>query len=73
MPTNTTTPKTFWTPRKTESLILWYERYSGKPNVYARVNKKVKASSPNAVYKKLGRLGMLKADWSKDYVKSRRK
>ena len=58
--------KSFWTPRNEQRLIMWYERFNGKPNVFRLVASKMKTSK-STVYHKLGRLGELDASWSKSY------
>ncbi len=62
----------FWTDARTERLVSTYQKYQGKDveNLYQKIASqfKTKAYSPsaNAVYKKIGRLGLLKsAKWVK--------
>jgi hypothetical protein len=56
----------FWTDQREQRLVKLYDQYRGskKGNVYSRLAKQLRATSTNAVYKKLGRMGVLQAPWS---------
>ena len=56
----------FWTPNREKRVVMWYRRFKDKDHTFERVASKLKTSK-DSVYKKLGRLGQLDANWSKDY------
>lgn len=56
-----------WDSKREERLIKWYNHYKNQSNVYEKVAKRLKVENSNIVYKKLGRLGLLNAPWSKSY------
>ena len=63
MATQTASRKTFWTTAREERLVLWHSRFG---NDYKRIAAKLKTTN-HAVYKKLGRMGRLNAEWAADY------
>lgn len=58
----------FWTPNREKRVVMWFYRFKDKEHTFDRVAAKLKTSK-DAVYKKLGRLGHLNAEWSKKYSK----
>ena len=67
MKEKSTTPS-FWTESREQRLIMWYNRFKDSDRCFEKVAQKLKTTK-NAVYKKIGRLGHLDADWSKNYEK----
>jgi len=64
----------FWTDKREMRLVDHYKKHKRNPRVYVRIANIMKASSPNSIYKKLGRLGMISAPWAKrESKKSRRR
>lgn len=61
-------PKTaaqkYWTKTRVERLSMWYSRYGSNRGTFAKIATHFKGKSPNSIYKKLGRMGILPADWS---------
>lgn len=61
----------FWNEKRSERLRSLYQKYDGKQveNVYQKIANQFKTKeyspSANAVYKKIGRMGLLKANWVK--------
>jgi len=56
----------FWTDSRVERLRRWYNEYKDREDVYLRVAKRLNTTK-DAVYKKLGREGMLDASWAAQY------
>lgn len=54
----------FWTEQRVARLKELYDKNRGKDKIYEVLARQIRATSPNAVYKKLGRLGVLEAAWS---------
>ena len=55
----------YWTPKRVESLQRWFLKYRGQENVYGKITKRMTGTSVSAVYKKLGRLGLISAPWAR--------
>ena len=54
----------FWTPKKEASLIKFYQSYVNSPVSYVKIAKRYHGViSANAIYKKLGRMGLVNAPW----------
>ena len=65
---------TFWTEARVKRLTNYMEQYSSHSNKYNRISKRFRSAvSPNAVYKKLGRMGLLKANWCKSIKNTRKR
>jgi len=61
--------KSVWTERKTSSLLRWYETYKDGEKTFYKISRRLKGVSPDACYKKLGRLGAINAPWANNYQK----
>ena len=58
---------TYWTQERVSRLIKWSQKYQGKKNYYEAIAKHFTGKTKNSIYKKLGRLGRVGANWAKSY------
>ena len=58
----------FWTEKKVARLTDMHQKMSSKPGAYVKIATKL-GTTRAAVYNKLGRMGLLTANWSKSHKK----
>ena len=59
----------FWTEKRTARLMELYSKHSGTKSCFDKISRRLVTKhsyiSSNACYKKLGRMGVLNARWSR--------
>jgi hypothetical protein len=58
----------FWTEKRIEKLVALHQKLGTKPGSYAKIATKL-GTTRAATYNKLGRLGLLDANWAKSHKK----
>jgi len=61
--------KTYWTPSRVSRLVMWHKRLNGQENEFKKIASHFSDTTKSAIYKKLGRLGHLNANWAKSNKK----
>lgn len=65
------TQRGFWTLKREISLVNFHQKYASKGNVYSKIANRFNGKvSVNAVYKKLGRMGLVNAPWVRSEKKN---
>lgn len=62
--TTTTTRKTKWTDKRVESLVKYFNQYKDQKDWAKRVARRMRVFTPDAVYKKAGREGLIRPTWA---------